>query len=139
MRRSTFNYIKEILKDYPDIEKHIQRRKEELRYPYRQNDLNADIKGKGNTFNAMDNLMITIDQDRRLAALERNRNIIDDNLQRCDRDTNLIIQELYIKRYPTYTMKGLIDNNLIFCSLRKAYDLRNEFFNNVADDLGLDK
>ena len=72
MKRSTFNYIKQILKDYSQIDDHIKRRMEELQYPHRPDDVNAGIKGNGQS-DSMANLMITIEQDRRLSALERTR------------------------------------------------------------------
>lgn len=137
MKRSTFNYIKDILKDYIDTDRYIKERMEELRIPYREVDLNSDIKGSIDP-NVMANLMITIEQDRRLAALERNKRVVEENLKLCDEDTRKIIEELYMKRYPRYTMDGLYHNRLISCGKSKAYDLRNAFFMNVAKDLNLD-
>ena len=137
MKRSTFNYIKDILRDYPNIDKYIKEREDELRTPYRQTDLNADIRGN-KISDSMTTMMITIEQDRRLSALERNKRVIEDNLQECDEDTRTIIEELYIKKYTQYTMDGLVQNGLIYCSRRKAFNLRDAFFENVAKELNLD-
>ena len=137
LKRSTFNYIKDILRDYPNIDKYIKERELELRTPYRQTDLNADIKGN-RISDSMTNMMITIEQDRRLSALERNKRVIEDNLQECDEDTRTIIEELYIVKYQRYTMEGLVEQRLISCGKSKAYDLRNRFFENVAMELNLD-
>ena len=138
MKRSTFNYIKQILKDYSQVDDHIKKRMEELQYPYRPDDINSGIKGNGQTDN-MANLMITIEQDRRLSALERNKKVVEDNLNDCGKDTQTIITELYIKRYPRYRMEGLVENHLIECGRTKGFQLRDNFFENIADDLGLDK
>lgn len=138
MKRSTFNYIKQILKDYSKIDEHIKRRMEELQYPYRPDDVNSGIKGNGQTDN-MANLMITIEQDRRLSALERNKKVVEDNLNECRKDTETIIYELYINRYPKYTMDGLVTNKIIHCSRAHAFRLRDGFFENIANDLNLDK
>ena len=138
MKRSTFNYIKQILKDYSQIDDHIKRRMEELQYPHRPDDVNAGIKSNAQTDN-MTGLMITIEQDRRLSALERNKKVVEDNLNECGKDTETIIKELYIKRYPRYHMDGLVENRLIECGRTKAFQLRDDFFDNIADDLGLDK
>ena len=138
MKRSTFNYIKQILKDYSQIDDHIKRRMEELQYPHRPDDVNAGIKSNAQS-DSMTNLMITIEQDRRLSALERNKKVVADNLSECGKDTETIITELYIKRYPRYHMDGLVENRLIECGRTKAFQLRDNFFENVADDLGLDK
>ena len=137
MKRSTFNYIKDILRDYPNIDKYIKERELELRTPYRQTDLNADIKGN-RISDSMTTMMITIEQDRRLSALERNKRVIEDNLQECDEDTRTIIEELYIVKYQRYTMEGLVEQRLISCGKSKAYDLRNRFFENIARELNLD-
>ena len=137
MKRSTFNYIKDILRDYPNIDKYIKERELELRTPYRQTDLNADIKGN-RISDSMTTMMITIEQDRRLSALERNKRVIEDNLQECDEDTRTIIEELYIKKYTQYTMEGLVQNGLINCSRSQAFNLRNYFFENVAKELNLE-
>ena len=138
MKRSTFNYVKQILKDYNQIDSHIKRRMEELQHPHRPDDVNAGIKGNRQT-DAMANLLITIEQDRRLSALERNKKVVEDNLSECGEDTKTIITELYIKRYPQYRMEGLVENHLIECGRTKAFQLRDNFFENIADDLGLDK
>jgi len=138
VKRSTFNYIKQILKDYSQIDDHIKRRMEELQYPHRPDDVNAGIKSNAQS-DSMTNLMITIEQDRRLSALERNKKVVADNLSECGKDTETIITELYIKRYPRYRMDGLVENRLIECGRTKAFQLRDNFFENVADDLGLDK
>ncbi|MBL1226518.1 transcriptional regulator [Enterococcus sp. BWR-S5] len=137
MRKSTFNYIKDILADYPRIEEYIRQREEELRYPYRENDLNAGIKGTKADYDTQANMMITIEQDQRLAALERNKRVISDILEDCCEDTQTIIRELYMRRMPKYTIQGLITNGLIFVGRTKAFELRDQFFEEVARDLNL--
>ncbi|EOL50636.1 MULTISPECIES: RinA family phage transcriptional regulator [Enterococcus] len=137
MRKSTFNYIKDVLADYPRIEEYIKQREEELRYPYREDDLNSGIKGNRAGYNAQDSLMITIEQDRRLAALERNKRVISNLLDECCEDTKIIVQELYMRRVPKYTIQGLITNSLIFVGRTKAFELRDSFFLEVAKDLNL--
>ncbi|MBO0467856.1 transcriptional regulator [Enterococcus plantarum] len=137
MRKSTFNYVKDILADYPRIEEYIKQREEELRYPYRENDLNSGIKGNRANYNIQDNLMITIEQDQRLAALERNQRVVSNILEECCEDTKIIIQELYMRRMPKYTIQGLITNSLIFVGRTKAFELRDWFFLQVAKDLNL--
>ncbi|MFK8243861.1 MULTISPECIES: transcriptional regulator [unclassified Facklamia] len=138
MKKSTFNYIKDILKDYPNIDRYIKERELELRIPSKQDDLNSGIRGN-RVSDSMTNMLITIEQDRRLSALERNKRVIEDNLQECDNETRVIITELYINKYQKYTMEGLVQNKLIYCSRRKAFDLRDAFFENIANDLGLEK
>lgn len=113
MKRGTFNYIKEILGDYTYIDQYIKDRLDELE-------------------------PITLEKDRRLRVLAKNKAVIKQNLESSDEDTRTIIYELYIKPYPTYTMEKLIDDFKVSCNKTKAYRLRNEFFNRVAYDLKLD-
>ena len=138
VRTSTSNYIKDILGDYYQIEKHIKQRQEELRNPYIENDLNHGIKGNTATFNRHINLLITIEQDRRLTCLERNKHVISEVMEMADEDTRTIIKELYFRKWPRYTMQGLIDAGLIFCSRRQAYILKNKFFDEIACRLNLE-
>ena len=137
MKKATFNYIKEIVADYPRVDEYIKQRQEELRYPYRENDLNAGIKAKHGNYDVQDYLMITIEQDQRLAALERNKRVISMVLEECCEDTKVIIQELYMRRMPKYNIQGLITNGLIFVGRTKAFELRDQFFLMVAKDLNL--
>ncbi|MBL1227996.1 transcriptional regulator [Enterococcus sp. BWB1-3] len=135
MRKSTFNYIKDILGDYYKTDEYIKQREEELRYPHRESDLNAGIKGTRAGYHVQDNLMITIEQDKRLYALERNKRVIAEALEEADENTRVIIQELYMKKYSHYTLAGLIQQQKIFVSKTKAYELRNLFFQTIADEL----
>ncbi|MDO5650079.1 MAG: transcriptional regulator [Gallicola sp.] len=137
IKTSTFNYIKEILNDYPKIEEYIKKRKEELKHPYRPDDVNADIKADYSKA-SMDNYLITLEQDRRLNCLERNRRIIKKLLDESDHDTRTIINELYTKRFPSYTIPGVVNNNLIKCGKSSAYKLRDNFFREVAKELDLE-
>lgn len=68
-----FNYIKESLGDYPKMEEDIKQHEEELRYPYRESDWNAGIKKGRASQDVQDHLMITIEQDQRLAACSINQ------------------------------------------------------------------
>ncbi|MCV2505664.1 transcriptional regulator [Melissococcus plutonius] len=137
MRTSTFNYIKDILADYYRTDEYIKKREEELRYPYKETDLNADIQGTGIVSAPTERLLITIEQDKRLVQLERNKRIIDDALDNSSEDTKVIIKELYLKKRPQYTLEGLVQNRLIFCSKRTAQRLRSDFFKTVASELQL--
>lgn len=137
MRKSTFNYIKDILADYPKIDEYIRNREEELRYPHRESDLNADIRGNKSSYDFQDNMMITIEQDQRLLGLERNKRVVAGLLEECCEDTEVIIRELYMRRMPKYTIQGLITNGLIFVGRTKAFELRDRFFLEIAKDLNL--
>lgn len=137
MKRSTFNYLVDVLRDYYCIDKYIKQREEELRFPFHETDMNQGIKGTREKYDTQDKLMITIEQDRRLTSLKRNKTLIDEAVAEADADTQTIIRELYMKRYPTYTMKGLVINKKIFVSKSQAYARRNQFFDDLAQKFGL--
>lgn len=137
MRKSTFNCVRDILKDYNDLPNYIKEREKELRHPYRETDLNADIKGTKASYDSGDNMLITIEQDARLTRLNEQYNITKRLLDETDDDTRIIIKELYIRKRPQYTMQGLADKHLIFCSARTGRDLRTAFFKKMALELRL--
>lgn len=132
MRKSTFNCVRDILKDYNDLPKYIKEREKELRNPYRETDLNADIKGTKARYDSGDNILITIEQDARLARMVEQYEIAKRLLSEADDDTRVIIEELYIRKRPRYTMQGLADKHLILCSSRTGRNLRTAFFEEMA-------
>lgn len=138
MKQTTFNYIKAILKDYPKIDRYIEEREKELRYPYRPNDVNSDIKGMGKDPDSMGLMMITIEQDRRLRSLERNKEVVEKLLVKCDEDTRIIVEELYMRQFPKYTLTGLVENHIVSCSRNTASKKRSALFHEIAKELNLD-
>lgn len=137
LKRSTFNYIKDILREYPDMKQYIEERKEEIRNPYKPTDLNADIKGGNANSDSMVNTMITMESDRRLNLLERNHSVISKLMKEVDDETLIIIRELYMKKFPKYTLTGLCEDMVIKCSRNTASKKRNVFFDEVAKRLDL--
>ncbi|HIW72645.1 MAG TPA: transcriptional regulator [Candidatus Levilactobacillus faecigallinarum] len=138
MKRSTVRKVEDILRDYPKIDKYIERREEELRYPTTPDDENVGGGRATMTRNeAPLRAIITIDEDRRIHALKRQREIVDDCLDGVGHDTETIIGELYFKRHPRYTLTGLVENNLVGVGKARAYELRNDFIRECAKNLGL--
>ncbi|MZJ92978.1 transcriptional regulator, partial [Collinsella aerofaciens] len=96
MKRSTIRKVEDILRDYPKIDKYIEEREQELRYPTATRDENvgggrAQFKYPETTLNTI----ITIDDDRRINALNHQREVIDDCLDEVGHDTEVIVTELY--------------------------------------------
>ncbi|MCG0662327.1 transcriptional regulator [Lactiplantibacillus plantarum] len=138
VKRSTIRKVEDILRDYPKIDKYIEEREQELRYPTATRDENvgggrAQFKYPETTLNTI----ITIDDDRRINALKHQREVIDDCLDGVGRDTEVIIKELYFKKHQRYTIDGLITNHLVNVSRTKAFQLRNDFVTECAKGLGL--
>lgn len=135
LRRSTFNLVRDILRDYPKLDAYIAKRKEEIEFPYKPSDVNADIRGNQQTDN-MTNRLIKIEQDKRLIGLERQKLVIELNINQADERTSTIIEELYFKARPKYTPKGLADE-VLHIDESYLHKLRNDFFIQLATDLGL--
>ncbi|WP_047999403.1 transcriptional regulator [Lactiplantibacillus herbarum] len=138
MKRSTIRKVEDILRDYPKIDKYIEEREQELRYPVTPGDDNvgggkAQYKYGTQTLDTL----ITIDEDRRINALKRQRDIIDDCLNGVGNDTEVIIKELYFCRRPQYTIDGLITNHLINVSRANAFRLKSQFIADCARGMGL--
>ncbi|WP_413770050.1 hypothetical protein, partial [Vibrio vulnificus] len=60
-------------------------------------------------------------------------------LYKADDDTRTIIEELYFKERPLYSVAGLVMSGKLkkILSERSAYRARNEFIEQVADNLGI--
>ncbi|WP_159151130.1 integrase [Enterococcus gallinarum] len=129
--------VKAVLKDYRDTDKYVRKLEEEIRVPYREEDVNGDIKGTRSDSDTMFGTLWTIETDKQIRRLKRNKQIVQELLNECGSDTETIIRELYIKRFPQYTMQGLVEQRIILASVSTAKRLRNKFFEEVDKQLDL--
>ncbi|MEQ7028362.1 integrase [Enterococcus gallinarum] len=129
--------VKAVLKDYRDTDKYVRKLEEEIRVPYREEDVNGDIKGTRSDSDTMFGTLWTIETDKQIRRLKRNKQIVEELLDECGSDTETIIRELYIKRFPQYTMQGLVEQRIILASVSTAKRLRNKFFEEVDKQLDL--
>lgn len=129
--------VKAVLKDYRDTDKYVKKLEEEIRVPYREEDVNGDIKGTRSDSDTMFGTLWTIETDKQIRRLKRNKQIVQELLDECGSDTETIIRELYIKRFPQYTMQGLVEQKIILASVSTAKRLRNKFFEEVDKQLDL--
>lgn len=129
--------VKAVLKDYRDTDKYVRKLEEEIRVPYREEDVNGDIKGTRSDSDLMFGTLWTIETDKQIRRLKRNKQIVQELLDECGSDTETIIRELYIKRFPQYTMQGLVEQKIILASVSTAKRLRNKFFKEVDKQLDL--
>lgn len=129
--------VKAVLKDYRDTDKYVRKLEEEIRVPYREEDVNGDIKGTRSDSDLMFGTLWTIESDKQIRRLKRNKQIVQELLDECGSDTETIIRELYIKRFPQYTMQGLVEQRIILASVSTAKRLRNKFFEEVDKQLDL--
>lgn len=138
MRKSTFHKIEDILRDYPRLDSYIKQREEELRYPMQVTDDNVG-GGRSNypDHEQVARTLITIDEDRRLNAFKRQKQVVDHCLEDAEENTKIIIRQLYFERHPEYTLRGLVMNHVVKVSRNRAYELRNEFIKECAEMLGI--
>lgn len=129
--------VKAVLKDYRDTDKYVRKLEEEIRVPYREEDINGDIKGSRSDSDTMFGTLWTIETDKQIRRLKRNKQIVQELLDECGSNTETIIRELYIKRFPQYTMQGLVEQRIILASVSTAKRLRNKFFEEVDKQLDL--
>lgn len=137
MRKETTNLVIAILKDYPEMDKKLAQRKYELQHPFHERDENiGGGKAENKPWTYYDNLIITLDQDRQIHALEKEKEVIGKVLSTAGTETKKIITNLYLKKDGT-TIQSLVAKGKIWCSVTKAYQLRNSFIRDVANKLNI--
>lgn len=139
MRRSIRHVLEDVLRDYPKLSQYIKKREEELENPTMDDDENI---GSGRALNKLSdpvsNLVITINDDRRLQRLKLERQAIDECLDEAGTITVKLIQKLYFDNYAKQTVPELCDQHIIPVGTTRAYELRNEFLENLAQKLDID-
>lgn len=137
MRNETKRLIKAMLKDYPHLKKKIARRNEELMHPYVERDENV---GGGRAENKERNptmqMIITLDDDRAIHTMQREHEVITRLLDAAGDTTATIIKQCYIDA-PYHSIKQLVATGKVWCSVTKAYKLRDQFFSDVAKELNI--
>jgi len=109
LRKTTFHYIEDILRDYPQTESYIR----------------DELKKED----------MTIIRDRSLRLLREHENVVEWTLKESDNDTKSIIEELYFKHNPVLTITGVALQ--LHVSRTVASRKRKRFFEQVAKRLGI--
>ena len=111
----------------------------ELKYPTPEQDDNV---GGGRALNKLSDPVgrevITINDDRWLQQLKKERQAIDECLDESGVVTEKIIQETYFKGNVGLRMVDLCDRQIIPVSTTKAYELRNSFLVELGKKLNVD-
>lgn len=137
MKRALFNYIADIIMDYPNFEKYISQREQALMYKYQE--FKDENIGGGRAENKKDegvaNIAITIAEDKRLINLKRNYEAVQVCLEHSDSITRDIIYELYIRENCILTIDGIAQKTHL--SRAVVARRRLKFFERVAKEIGL--
>lgn len=123
------------LKDYNDIDKYVAKIEKQIRVPHKESDINADIKGTRIDNDLMFDTMWTIETHKAINQLKLKKQAITELLAECGDDTETIIRELHIKKFPKYTLYGLVDQRKVSCGRNKAIKLRKKFFQELDKKL----
>lgn len=123
------------LKDYNDIDKYVAKIEKQIRVPHKESDINADIKGTRIDNDLMFDTMWTIETHKAINQLKIKKQAITELLEECGHDTETIIRELHIKKFPKYTLYGLVDQRKVSCGRNKAIELRKKFFQELDKKL----
>ncbi len=117
--------------------KHIDDRMQELTVPYHSIDQNVGGGKSSKISRPQETISITIDEDRRLRAMESEKKAIEATVLESDADTITMITEVYFKEHPEFTIDGLIINHKINCSRNPAYQKKADFFVRLAKRLNM--
>lgn len=132
-------YIASLLEDYPNYPTYIEGRKFRLAHPISEIDENVGGgKAQFKPYNAVDNMLIRIDDDRYLTSLGDVHNQIRVCYDDADEDVQTICYELYFKKYENrkyHTISDLCNSGKIPLSKSAAYDKFDDFLYQVAQQL----
>ncbi|GBG95204.1 transcriptional regulator [Ligilactobacillus salitolerans] len=146
MKRSVFNYLAEIIRDYPNTSKYISDRRQEIIYRH-QEEVDENIGGgrqQGKRDESGEKMVITLAMDKRLRVLEEHAHAVEKCLKKCatyegvgllDQITYDIIYELYITDLQRYSLEGVAME--CHLSVRQARNRREAFFEELAKELGI--
>ncbi|QHB52463.1 DUF722 domain-containing protein [Lentilactobacillus hilgardii] len=137
LKKALFDYIAEIISDYPKTDQYIKEREDELMNQF-QDFRDENVGGgraqyKNNT--GVQDMAITLAIDKRLNTLKRHAKAVEECLNETDDDTKIIINELYIKHHPTLNVYGVAERvNLSASQVKRR---RSKFFETLSVKLGL--
>lgn len=135
MNAGTFKFIEQTLYDFNDIDKHINKRIEALKYPVVHTDENIG-GGKGNRVsNPTERLAITIADDLMLSNLKNIKQVVEAVLDRLEEKPREVIELYYIDQPRKYTWVGVAEKTNY--SERQCRNIRNAVFEEIAKKLGL--
>jgi RinA family phage transcriptional activator len=113
MKKSVKKLVDQMLFDYPKIDGYVDKRREEIQYPYIEQDENVGGgKAKNKISKPIENMIISLDEDKILTGLIAQKNAI----YKAFKDVDPTIQPI-IKRYYFYNQ----------ARYKNIYALLNEF------------
>lgn len=143
IKRGIKALIEGMLEDYPKYYRHVQNREFELANPVAPLDENVGGgKAVNRYINPVDRFMITTESDKRLTDLEANHRDIRVCYEEANENIKTICELIYFKnprerRY--HTIEALVNDKKISISKSEAYREWNDFIEEIAEQLHLDR
>lgn len=135
MNNGTFKFIEQTLIDFKQMDKHIEKRIEAIKYPVVHTDENIG-GGKSNvTSNPTERLAITLADDLMLSNLRNIKQNVEVVLDSLEPEARKVIELYYINQPRKYTWVGVAQESNY--SERQCRNIRNGVFKEIAKRLGL--
>ncbi|ELJ9288521.1 transcriptional regulator [Staphylococcus pseudintermedius] len=135
LRKSTVNYLESELRNYPYIDKDINRVREEVLHPWSPVDENIG-GGRSNKNVSVTEMSVTrVVNDRRLAQLTRLKASIEVVYNTTTNEGRKLMDLYYFTKPRTLNLTGVA--NELHISKTIAYDLRKGILSMLADELGI--
>lgn len=123
-----FERVKQVLRDYPEYDLKIAKIEESIRYPHKPDDWASDRRGTKTTPETATETLYSVATDRKILWYRKAKRSVEQLLSECDEDTATIINELFITKFPRYTLNGLVQQQKVSCGRNKAIEKRKRFF-----------
>lgn len=135
MNNGTFKFIEQILIDFNDIDDHIAKRVEALKYPVVHSDNNVG-GGKSNLVSSpTERLAITLADDLMLSNLRDTKRVVEEVLNELEPKSRKVIELYYIDKPRTLTWAGVA--LAVSYTERHCRRIRNKVFEEIAKRLGV--
>ncbi len=135
LRKSTVNYLESELRNYPYIDKDINRVREEVLHPWSPVDENIGGGRSSKNVSVTEVSATRVVNDRRLAQLTRLKVSIEVVYNMTTDEGRKLMDLYYFAKPRKLNLTGVADE--IFISKSTAYDLRKGILEMLADELGI--
>ena len=135
MANAAFKHVEQLLSDYPLYPREISKRKMALAYPLRPVDENIGGSHVSSSSSAQERYVVTLDQDRRLIALETQYLTISDCLKLLNDDELRVIQLRYFGKSSRLPWEQVAKGSKY--SKSQCLRIRDELVTNIGRKLGM--
>ncbi|TPR19971.1 hypothetical protein DY138_00610 [Apilactobacillus timberlakei] len=137
MQRHVRKMVEKMLFDYPKIDEYVKQRVEEIKNPFDEfKDENVGGGKSNKTTLAVENLVISIDEDKTLNALNKQKSAVESAIKSLEPTFYKIFSRYYFRNEARYkTLQGLAMEYHISKSL--LYKERDSLFADILKNMNL--